>query len=150
MPWLTIIITLLSFFASKKSGNSTGQSLAIAGLAGSATYFTARETEWGRENLGQLDGVLSSATDPATFVGPPETLNLGSGYSSTTGANTSAAAGILGTVKSLGNNTADVLTGWGASGTATVVGTAGVVSALTSSPLLLAGAAVAAALIISR
>lgn len=39
MPWLSIIIAIVSFFLSKASGLSTGASLAIAAGAGVGTYL---------------------------------------------------------------------------------------------------------------
>lgn len=66
MPWLTIIITVLSFIASKKGGATTAQAAGIAALAGAGTYAVTHGTEWGRENLGRFDGVLSGTGDVVT------------------------------------------------------------------------------------
>lgn len=58
MTWLTIIMTLLSFFAAggaKKENR--GKAALIAAGVGAATYYTTHETQWGQENLGQWDGV---------------------------------------------------------------------------------------------
>lgn len=122
MPWLTIIMTLLSFFMSKKSGASNTAALVTAGLVGAGTYYVSHETDWGKANLGSFDGVTppsagvplvndgttTPVTDPAT--GAPVAGNV----ATSPGANTSTT----------GTGVFDVLRGWGATGTATVLGTA--------------------------
>ena len=73
MPWLSIIMAIISFFVSKKNGASTGASLAVAGLAGAGTYYASHNTDWGRENLLKYDGgVTPPAITPqtATVAGP--------------------------------------------------------------------------------
>lgn len=107
MPWFTIIMALLSFFSAKAAGASDTKALLTAGLVGASSYYVTHETEWGRANLGDLDGVSvlegDSALDPLT--GNP-ILNTGGGA-----------------IKVLTNGTADVLKSWGATGTAKVVAT---------------------------
>lgn len=58
MPWLTIIMTLLTFFLSGGSKPENRAKAAALGLAaGAATYGITHYTDWGRENLGEWDGV---------------------------------------------------------------------------------------------
>lgn len=113
MPWLTIIITLLSFFASKKSGASNAKAAAIAGLAGAGTYYTTHETTWGRDNLGALDGI-----DLTKGQTKPTEVPNGS-----TGATSPVVKDSSGNVITSSTGVMDLLKSWGASGTATVLGT---------------------------
>lgn len=130
MPWLTIIVTLLSFFASKKSGNSNTKSALIAGLAGAGTYFVSHETEWGREYLGDIDGVDPDARPKPVSDNDPAGNNP----------NTKPPTGADGKPISAGTNIWDVFKGWGAGGTAAVVGTgAAAAGGLFDNPLLLWG-----------
>lgn len=113
MPWLTMIMALLAFFGSKKTGASNTKAALTAGLVGAGTYYTTHETDWGKTNLGSLDGVDLSAS-----VGPPTTVPDGD-----------APGGVAATPPSdrTGSSTGifDVLKGWGATGTATVIGAGG-------------------------
>lgn len=108
MPWLTIIMALLSFFASKKSGASNTKAALTAGLVGAGTYFVSHETDWGRTNLGALDGVDLGAAGSAV-VTPGGNATDGSAPTTTT---QTPSTGIF-----------DVLRSWGATGTAAVIGT---------------------------
>lgn len=136
MPWLTIILALLSFFGAKKAGASNTGALLTAGLVGGAAYFTTHETEWGRANLGALDGVelgvdggepvLSSGTDSGIDRAAP-----------------SSVLGSTGTPVRSGTGVFDVLKSWGATGTAAVIGTAAVTTGLLSNPVVLIGGALA-------
>lgn len=113
MPWLSILMALLAFFASKSSGASNTKALVTAGLAGAGTYYVTHETDWGKANLGSLDGVVATdatSTELTTVGGAtiPDTngttVKVGSSGTSTT-------------------SPMDVLKSWGATGTAAVVGT---------------------------
>lgn len=58
MPWLTILITLLTFFMSGGAEKKNrGKAIATAALAGVGTYYVTHETDWGQQTLGSLDGV---------------------------------------------------------------------------------------------
>lgn len=123
MPWLTIIVTLLSFFASKRSGASNTKALVTAGLAGGTAYYVSHETDWGKANLGSLDGVTPVSTGAAILdaagkpvLDPVTGLPLLSTEAVTPGAKTSVG----------GTGAFDVLKSWGATGTATVLGTAAI------------------------
>lgn len=88
MPWLSIIMALITFFtAQKKKGANAARSAAIAGLAGLGTYYVSHETEWGRATLGALDGVITTpsisagGTDvPQNADGTPGTRNADGSY----------------------------------------------------------------------
>lgn len=58
MPWLSIIMAVLTFFLSggmKKEKRGTAALAAIG--VGAGTYYVTHNTDWGQENLGQWDGV---------------------------------------------------------------------------------------------
>lgn len=119
MPWLSIILALLSYFISKKSGASDSKALLTAGLAGAGSYYVTHETDWGKANLGSLDGVVT---------GTGTTLKTGEGTEVTdpaTGAVIKTAVPVPGTTTSSagGTGVTDVLKSWGATGTAAVIGT---------------------------
>lgn len=67
MPWLSLIMFLLSYLASRKTGASGGQALAAGLVAGGLTYEVSHNTSWGRDNLGSLDGV-----DPVPTADHPD------------------------------------------------------------------------------
>lgn len=106
MPWLSIILALLSFFASKQSGASSTKAALTAGLVGAGSYYVSHETDWGKANLGALDGVSTTAgTVVLDKQGQPVLGPTGQ------------------PLTTLINGTADVLKSWGGTGTATVIGT---------------------------
>lgn len=111
MPWLTIITMLLSFFATKANGASNTKALVTAGLAGAGTYAITHETDWGKANLGSLDGVDASTAGAARI-------------SSEDDQPVKDAAGNVITVPSDGKGSvvADVLKSWGGVGSAAVLG----------------------------
>lgn len=130
MPWLSIFMAIITFFLSggteKKNRN---KALLAAGLVGAGTYYVSHETDWGRNVLGDLDGVVKPVTDgtnvvgsdgkPVQVEGKPITVPVKpTGGSSTTGF-------------------WDVLQSWGPAGTAVVGGTA--VGALTGNKWLMYG-----------
>lgn len=61
IPWLSIIFAVLTFLLSggTKKGQAGRAALAAAGV-GLGTYYVTHETDWGRENLGALDGVTTT------------------------------------------------------------------------------------------
>lgn len=120
MPWLTILITLLSFFMSKRSGASNTKAALIAGLAGGATYYTTHQTDWGKATLGSLDGVPPAVTG-APLLGADGTTPITEG-GAPVATNVPLVAG--GTTSTGGTGITDVLKSWGATGTAAVIGTA--------------------------
>lgn len=84
MPWLSIIVALVSFFLAGGSKPENRAKAAAIGLAaGVATYGVTNYTDWGRENLGELDGVsvtdgdgkTPTVTSPTTGVVIPGGVN---------------------------------------------------------------------------
>jgi hypothetical protein len=67
MPWLTIIMALLSYLMSPRNTPAERrQAVANGILAGGLTYTATHYTDWGQENLGAYDGV---ATPSAAVTG---------------------------------------------------------------------------------
>lgn len=86
-------MAILTFFAAggNKKENRAKAALLAAGV-GTATYATTHHTDWGRENLGALDGVELSASAGGTVVktSPTDggsTIGKAAGNSSTSGSN---------------------------------------------------------------
>lgn len=62
MPWLSILMALLTFFTSGGADKEKRASAARnALLVGSGTYAVTNHTAWGQENLGDLDGYTPPA-----------------------------------------------------------------------------------------
>lgn len=139
MPWLSIIMALIAFFATKKKdGSNTGTALAAGAIAGLGTYYVTHETEWGQANLGSFDGVVTIPT--AVTAGSPSTITKG-GVTVPT-----QPGGANGSTSGLW----DTLQSWGPTGTATVIGTTAVTTSNSLSkyiPWLLIGGV---ALLITR
>lgn len=97
MPWLTIIMAIIAFFASggAKKENRTRAALTALGV-GAATYATTHYTDWGQENLGFLDGVeftgtgtdTALTTEAGASIIKPTTSSTGGVGSTTTAGNT--------------------------------------------------------------
>lgn len=92
MPWLSIIMALLTFFlAGGSKPENRGKAAALGLAAGAATYGITHYTDWGRESLGQWDGLevtvgrdgnAVSATKPdGTVVKPAVTTPTQTGNS---------------------------------------------------------------------
>jgi len=78
MPWLSIIMAILSFLGSLKKDKSNVGRAALTGAAvGLGTYYVTHETEWGRENLGALDGVVTGELNPTPPTMPASSPNPG-------------------------------------------------------------------------
>lgn len=64
MPWLSILMALISFFATRRGDSKNNAKAALVGAAtGLGTYYVTHETEWGRSNLGSFDGVVTTTAD---------------------------------------------------------------------------------------
>lgn len=134
MPWASIIMFLLSFVLSKKSGKSTSAA-ALTGLAvGGATYLLADPSN--PDNLFGI-GVDSSSANPGT---PPPVTTTPSG---STGAGSLGQA-IGGAVTGAGN----VISNMGPGTAALVGGAAGVTLAGKGNWLLWGGLALGAILLL--
>lgn len=126
LPWFSIIIALLTFFGSKKNGASNTKALLTAGLAGAGSYYVTHETEWGRANLGALDGVVPTGAVPLEGAGGA--VVDANGNPVRVGVNPTGETSVAGEV-------GGVLKSWGGTGTAAVIGTtAAATSGFFSSP----------------
>lgn len=84
MPWLSIIMALVSFFlAGGSDPENRAKASAVALGVGTATYGVTHYTDWGQENLGSLDGVVvegGSETTPPNVTKPDgTTVSVGAG-----------------------------------------------------------------------
>lgn len=129
MPF-ALIMALLTFFVSKKSGASDSKAMLAAGLAGAGSYYVATQTDWGQENLNWFE----SDADKTKATTVPLVDAKGNPV-------TDASGNVLTKVVS---STADVLKSWGGTGTAAVIGTTAVASSSNLQkyiPWILAGVA---------
>lgn len=116
MPWASIIMFVLSFVLSKKSGRSNAEAALIGTAAGAATYFLADPSN--PDNLFQI-GVSDdpNATGAADSSYPPSTHEPIVADSVKTSEGFSNVAG------KLVDATGKTLQSWGPTGTAAVIGT---------------------------
>lgn len=149
--WVSLIMALISFLTAKKSGKSTTQAAAIAAATGLGTYYVATQTEWGKSTLGALNDSIADATgvgyidskggqSTATDIEPVKDSEGAQVYNNAgrplyqSKANpvvldangrpvTQSDGSIAG---ALITGTAGVLTSWGPTGTAAVIGTTAV------------------------
>lgn len=139
MPWLTIFMTLLTFFlAGGDDKEKRTTALAAAAGVGLGTYYTTHETDWGKTNLGSLDGVVPTAVAANPVIdatGQPVVVD-GNAVKTNSGVTAGSSASVWDTLKS-----------WGAAGTAAVVGV-GVGAATGTNWLLIGGLAVVAYLLL--
>lgn len=68
--WLTLLMMVLSFIASKTSGNSTKKALGHSLIAGAATHLVATQTEWGRDLSKSFDDFIGVSNGDKTKVQP--------------------------------------------------------------------------------
>lgn len=147
MPWLSIILAVLSFLTTKKATGSTAAAVAAGALAGVGTYYVTHETDWGRTNLGSLDGVTETAAllnDDGTPVLDAQGNAISIPAGSKVEKNVDGTVKVVGGVPSVTNGVTDVLKSWGATGTAAVIGTTAVATSSSLSkylPWILGGAA---------
>lgn len=128
MPWVSIIMALISFFLTKNKTGSTSKALAAGAIAGIGTYYVTHETDWGKANLGDLDGVATSVPlvdKNGTAVLDPQgnAIKLPAGTTVKYNADGTVAKN-AGGFPLIVTTTADVLKSWGGTGTAAVIGTA--------------------------
>lgn len=150
--WASLIMALISFLISKKSGKSTTQSAAIAAAAGLGTYYVATNTEWGKSTFGAFNDAIAGVTGTGYVDSSGKTVtgNItpvvdanGNPVYNAQGNPIFQQAGALVTLDANGKpvtnadgsitnalitGTAGVLKSWGATGTAAVIGTAAVAS----------------------
>lgn len=123
MPWLSIIMAVLSFLSSlKKNPGDKGKAVAVGALAGLGTYYVSHETEWGKDTLGSLDGVIPK--EPINPGDATTTLPDGSKIPTTTTATPSPidgrTTGVWDTIKGLGPSGVAGVIGAGAIATGAV------------------------------
>lgn len=124
---IPLLIAIISYFASKKSGAEDATALGVAAAAGIGSYYVATETEWGKGVISDLDGawknligedeqpVLDSDGNPIRIpVGSTPVLDKDGNYTYDSFGNV--------VVKGI-ETTGKVLESWGGAGTAAVVGT---------------------------
>lgn len=157
--WVTLIMTLLSFFTAKKNGASTSQALLGAAVVGAGTYYATTQTDWGKSTLGALDSKIDGWVNPTTGAQTvdPKAVRpiLDSEGNQVYGKNgeqlyelisSPAVKGPNGNfANSLVQGTAGVLSSWGGAGTAAVIGTTAVATSSNFEkylPYLLLGGAV--------
>lgn len=132
MPWLTILITLLTFFMSGGAEKKNrGKAIAAAALAGVGTYYVTHETDWGQQTLGSLDGVAvpGAGVSPVVDANGNEVL--------VSGAPVKPPVASTSTGETVGKGLWDVLKSWGPAGTAAVVGVGGsAITGKTNWPLI--------------
>lgn len=119
MPWITILITLLSFFVTKTKTGSTSKAAMVAALAGGATYAYTHSDFAAGTALAEYDGV-SNAAGPIVLPDGTTAKDANGVPILAAGPTTVSTAG------ELINAGAKVLTSWGATGTAAVIGTTAV------------------------
>lgn len=124
--WFVIIMMLISYFTSKKSGASSTKSAMIAAGAGAGAYYVGTQTEWGQDLVQSVEDWFTPTNKDGTPVtdanGNQIYLPAGSSvqYDASGNVVRNADGSILTTtVKTVG----DVLSSWGGAGTAAVVGT---------------------------
>lgn len=118
MPWASIIVAVISFVITYLAdGHKAGTAALVAAGSGLATYAYSA-SPYAPSWLQQADGIPSSGSDTTTAG----TTNVMTGQPGATGAVSGNAPGLGGTVSSLGADTAKVLSSWGGTGTAEVVG----------------------------
>lgn len=127
----SIILALISYFTSKKSGASSAQAAMAGVAAGVGTYYVATETEWGKSMFATTNDsswvVAKDANGKTITDDQGRTVYVPAGETAIVDTNGKVQVQADGTwfTKTLAT-TADVLKSWGGAGTAAVVGTAAV------------------------
>lgn len=102
MPWLSIIMALVSFFLAGGSKPENRAKAAAIGLtAGAATYGVTHYTDWGSRNLGNLDGVTVTGGGEETPSKAPTATNA-SGQPISVGTGSAGASGSTGLFSAIG------------------------------------------------
>lgn len=150
---IAIIMALVSYFGSKKAGASDGEAALIAAGAGLGTYYVSTQTEWGKGIVDKIENWVGITDDD----GQPVLEADG------TAAKVPEGAEVLknpdGTPKRDANGNimwklvdaaGNVLTSWGPTGTAAVIGAGAAASVVDDYPWLIpAGIGLAAFAILS-
>lgn len=134
MPWITILLFVLSFLTAKRNGATDGQAVLGAALVGGATYAVTHSDFAAGTALAEMDGV-QTATQLLDANGAPVTDSSGRPITLPSGATIDNTGKIIST-------TGEVLKSWGGTGTAAVVGSVALANGAFDKylPLILLGA----------
>lgn len=117
MPWLSIVMFVLSYFGSSKAGVSKGKAALIATAAAAGTYYLADPA-----NTSNVMGISTDGWDKP-IAGDVTT------EAPATGANAGTSLGAIGTVgKSIVETAGSVAKSWGPVGTMGAVGAVSLLS----------------------
>jgi len=130
MGWdiiLSLLMSAISFFLSKKAGATPAQAAAIAAAAGAGTYYVANNTDWGKSTITALDEKWVAMTKPdgTVYTDVDGTVYAPDGSVVEVNADGTPVLDAAGNIVTrLVTTTGDVLQSWGPAGTAAVIGTA--------------------------
>lgn len=116
IPWVSIVMFLLSFFLTKSKTGSNSKAVLAAALAGGATYAYTHSDFAAGTALADYDGVENVAAPLLNADGSPAVDSNGVAI-------TTAGPGTVSSDGGLISSAAGVLKSWGATGTAAVIGT---------------------------
>lgn len=124
---IPIIIALISYFLSKKSGADDSTALGVAAAAGIGSYYVATETDWGKGVISDLDAGWSNLMgDDGNVVKNPSGVDVRvpTGSTPVKDKDGNYVFDSLGNIVTTGiKTTGGVLESWGGTGTAAVIGT---------------------------
>lgn len=125
---IAVVLALISYFTTKKSGATTAQAAAVGAAAGLGTYYVATQTDWGKAFFTDTSRDWVLAKDAQGNVIKDEygtDVYVPAGETAVLGADGKIKVAADGTwfTKTL-DSTAAVLKSWGGAGTAAVIGTA--------------------------
>lgn len=136
IPFIPIILALLSFLLTKKATGSTSKAVLAAGLVGAGSYYATKPATI-------ADG--SSSGGVVAAEGRPAVDSTGKPIVDANGAPVLInGGGSIGSIDRMIDTTGRVLTSWGATGTAAVIGTTAVTTSSSLQkylPWILGGAA---------
>lgn len=112
MPWLSIILAILSFVMMKKKGVSDSAALLTAAAVGVGSYYTIDPA--GPTDLFEMGATTTSTGGSPDALNPADTASTSSSFLNTAGQ-------VAGTTVT---TTGEVLKSWGPAGTALVATTA--------------------------
>lgn len=103
MPWLSIIMAIVSFLTSlKKNPGDKGKAVAVGALAGLGTYYVSHETEWGQSTLGPMDGVVPTPAASGNDVTLPDGTTTPATHTTVPSATNGQTTGVWDAIKSVG------------------------------------------------
>lgn len=124
---IALITALISFFAAKKGGASDGQAALAGAAAGAGSYYVATNTEWGKGAVSSIEkgwDSLFDANGEPLLNGDGTAAKAPAGAEPVLGEDGQPVRDSSGNVLwKLVDSAGNVLTSWGPTGTATVIGT---------------------------